>query len=85
MRMIYKYELQLGTQVVRMPAGAQVLSAHNQHGSLCIWALVDPKAPMVDRAFLVTGTGHTIEEGIRLDLFIGTVIISPFVWHVFEV
>ena len=65
-----------------MPKGATVLSVANQQDTLCLWAMVDPAAPEVFREFDVLGTGKAIPEWERV--FIGTVLIGQFVWHVFE-
>jgi len=83
---IYKYELKiLGFQVLEMPEGSQVLSVGNQRGKVCLWAMVDPAAPVSLRAFEVFGTGNPMpDDEILGRKFIGTVIVDPFVWHVFE-
>ena len=87
---IYKYELQItGIQTVQMPAGAKILSVANQHGILCLWALVDPVKPKTDRNIAIFGTDQSIDFGENSfndkHLFIGTVLKDPFSWHVFEV
>ncbi len=71
--------------VIEMPKGAQVLSIQTQHGKPCMWALVDPEAPKVNRLFRVFGTGHPIpffEENLSYD---GTYQEQggDLVWHVF--
>jgi hypothetical protein len=81
--MIYKFPLRITDyQEVTMHKGARIMSVGNQNGVLCIWAHVDPKAEPEKRAFHVVGTGHTVP--VDANVFIGTVIIDPFVWHVFE-
>lgn len=65
-----------------MPEGAKILSVGNQRGNLCLWAMVDPTNPGVFRIFEMIGTGYPLSDvGLQ---FIGTVVIEPFVWHVFE-
>lgn len=60
---IFKYELRpIDEQMVQMPAGAKVLSAHEQHGGVCVWALVDPDKPLASVRFRVLGTGHEFEN-----------------------
>lgn len=82
---IYKYQLELSAvQGVSMPEGAEILSAANQRGSVCIWAIVDPKAEPKTRLIEVFGTGHIL-PGAKSRRFIGTVLAEPFVWHVFEI
>lgn len=81
---IWKYELELtDIQFVSMPFGSRLLSVGNQDGKLCLWALVDPDKAKVDRQIEVIGTGNPIPKYAGECDFIGTAIISPFVWHVF--
>lgn len=70
---------------IEMPDGAQVLSVQEQHGELCMWALVDTSKPMVKRKFLTFGTGHILPDGKRLE-FVGTALLESgaFVLNVFE-
>jgi hypothetical protein len=83
---IYKYELKIEDyQVLQMPKGARVLSVGNQRGKLCLWAVCDQDAPASLRAFEIFGTGNPISEDRTIErTFIGTAIVEPFVWHVFE-
>lgn len=46
---------------IKMPEGGYILSAGNQNGRMCIWALVDPERPLVDRQFKVVGTGQPFD------------------------
>lgn len=84
---IWKYVLEItDRQTLVMPAGAELLSVANQNGRLCLWALADPSKEKVPRCIEIVGTGNPIPtnpEEIRK--FVGTVIIGPFVWHVFEI
>lgn len=80
---IWKYELEITElQTVQMPAGASILHADNQHGVLCIWVMVDPNARKEGRCIEIIGTGHSIMSATRR--FIGTVLMGPLVWHVFD-
>lgn len=61
-KQIYKYQIEpQGVIAVGMPAGAKILSLQVQCDTLCIWALVDPEAEMVIRAFRMYGTGHDMD------------------------
>lgn len=84
---IYKYELEITDhQFVEMPVMSRVLSAKEQNGKLCIWALVDPNMPMRKKNVQVIGTGNPIETNVSYHDwdFIDTVIMSyGLVWHVF--
>lgn len=85
MRTIWKYTLQItDRQLVRMPAGAQILEAAEQDGKLCLWALVDPQAWAEVREISIVGTGNPVGDHIGAGDHIGTAQIGPFVWHVFE-
>lgn len=81
---IYKYPIGVtGFQEVAMPKAARILSVANQNGNLCLWALCDAdQKEYVARQIEIIGTGHPISLNSRE--FIGTVIVAPFVWHVFE-
>ncbi len=84
---IWKYPLLVtDRQDVRMPLNAAILSVQMQGETLCLWALVNPVAPLVLRTFEVFGTGHPIAHSDEIRKYIGTVQ-SPgrsLVWHVFE-
>ena len=68
---------------INMPAGAHVLSAHEQRGNICIWASVNPSSDMRRRVFRIIATGQVIEQGLE---FVGTVLLynGSEVYHVFE-
>lgn len=81
---IWKYELKLvDRQAVSMPIGATILSVANQRGNLCLWAKVNPRHNHpTNRIIQIVETGNPIPNEEMT--FIGTVVIDPFVWHVFE-
>jgi hypothetical protein len=81
---IWKFPLPIRDMVsLTMPVGAKVLSVAEQHGDLCLWAVVDDTAPRMERIFYVFGTGNPI-VGVGTSRFVGTVLMAPFVWHIFE-
>jgi len=84
-RSIWKFKLrETDKQEVEMPANARVLSAGiDPSGELVVWALCDQNAPKVVRVVAVLGTSNPYwpDESAK---FIGTVLQSPFVWHVFD-
>lgn len=87
MHVIYKYPLKLtDRQSVNMPQDAQILSAANQDGTLCLWAMVQPGATSSSpRDIRIIGTGNPIADATAEQLTpISTVLVPPFVWHVFE-
>lgn len=80
---IFKYQIvKPSDRIIAMPDGAVILSAQNQNDIITIWAMVNPENPKRPRVFDVVGTGGVVPDGIRQ--FIGTVQISGYVWHVFE-
>lgn len=81
---VYKYRLKLvDITEVDMPDGAEILCCQMQHDTICLWALVDPKADRNYRAFAIYGTGHSIVHDTLT--YIATVQQGPYVWHVFEI
>ena len=85
MKKVYKYVLPMYDDVaIELPQGAKILKVDTQESVPCIWALVDPDAPLEMRKFRVVGTGHPIEEkGLE---FIGTFQMygGELVFHLFE-
>lgn len=84
MRTIWKFNLGAGTTIHEMPKGAKVLSIGWQNGVAVIWLLVDPSAPKVRRGFWLVGTGNQLSAAIEGFAFVGTLVGTPFVWHVFD-
>jgi hypothetical protein len=81
---IWKYELEItDTQIIEVPRAGVILSVANQNNKLCLWAMVEIDRPLEKREIEIIGTGNPIEMKDRH--FIGTVLIDPFVWHVFEI
>jgi hypothetical protein len=70
---------------IEMPAGAEVMAVHMQHGQPQMWALVDPSRPAEARRFRIAGTGHPINE--QIEQYVGTFLMyeGELVFHVFEV
>jgi hypothetical protein len=69
-------------QVVLMPEGAIILHVGEQQGQPCLWALVAPEAPMVDRHIIIRGTGHDVPRGVGA--YVGSVVGGSLVMHIFE-
>ena len=85
---IWKYRLYIGPlTVIEMPKGAEILAVQTQDGRPCIWAIVDPDAPVELRTFEMCGTGHKMKELAEDEtrVYIGTVQIDRYVWHYFEI
>ena len=81
---IWKFELgyRRGVHIVTMPKGAELLSVHVQHGTPCLWALVDPSQTTEDRHIAVELTGGRHAPG----RYLGTVLLEDetHVAHYFE-
>lgn len=83
MKAIWKYELEIADrQEVYIPQGAEILAVDNHKGGLCVWALVDKDSTIQEPiAFRIVGTGNPFEDtGLK---YLDSVVIDPFVWHVF--
>ena len=68
-----------------MPEGSEILSVADQGGFLCVWARVTAGNSPVERMIEIAGTGNPYppnDGAVRV--FLGTVVMNPFVWHVFE-
>ncbi len=86
---VWKYALTLtdNFQDHEMPENARIIHVGEQGGAIMLW--VEAKIPMsgdppirqVRRIFRVHGTGHPITVGE----YVGTAIMSPLVWHVYEI
>lgn len=79
---IWKFPV-VGSSAVLMPEGAVILSAGEQDGVICIWAVVNISKPKVERTIEVIGTGWRMDWSARV--FIGTVqMLNGLVFHVFD-
>lgn len=81
---VWKFVIADPDTPVTMPVGAEILHVAAQHAVVCVWALVDPKAPHEERRLVVAGTGHPIpaERG----RFLGTVLLhgGALVFHIWD-
>lgn len=86
MNTIWKFPFKLEDGfTVEMPRGSKVLCAQMQRDFPCMWALVSPASPMVDRVFKLAGTGHPISEDTDDLRYISTFQVQGLVFHLFEV
>ncbi len=84
---IWKFQLGLvDHQAVNMPAGAQILTCQMQGATPCIWALVNPIAPMKIRNLYVIGTGHPMPVRALDMVYLGTIQLhgGALIFHLFE-
>lgn len=87
MKQIWKYRLELGTCIIGMPKGSEILTVQNQYEVAYVWALVDPNKEVEERIFEVIGTGHNIEPSKNKRKYINTFQLQGgfLVFHVFEI
>lgn len=74
-----------------MPRGAQILSIGAKGEGIFLWALVDEKAEIKPRKFMIYGTGQNVPDaddgpGVKLS-FIGSALSDSagLDFHVFEI
>ena len=86
MRTIWKFDLTLADEShVEMPDNAKILHVDHQPpdlGTIQIWAEVETENPKNMRTLFVRGTGHELPSPVAK--YIGTVLASPYTWHVFD-
>jgi len=84
MKVIYKQTLVLvERQRVAIPREARILCVQVQREDICIWYETDDlEKANYDRGIAIAGTGHKVPGG---SVYLGTVQIGAFVWHVYEV
>lgn len=87
MRSIWKFEVPIDDVfTTAIPRGATILSVDEQHGTVWMWAEVDPDASKEKRSFRLAGTGHSMPANEERR-FIGTVFLhgGSLVFHLFEI
>jgi hypothetical protein len=88
MKTIWKYQLVLEDfQEIEMPKASRIISTGiDPMGDLCIWAEVFTdfsEENKESKTIAIVGTGNPMP--IDPVLYIGTVPMGQFVWHVYEV
>lgn len=78
---IWKYEITINETKLQVPYDAELLHVDQQDNRIVLWFLVDGERKCEERIFRVFGTGREIPVNY---IHRGTVLIDPFVWHVFE-
>lgn len=66
---------------IALPEGAKVVHVGAQEDRITLW-YEHNAAPYVPRKFYIHGTGHHIPDDGRQHR--GTVMMHPFVWHIYE-
>lgn len=85
MNVIWKYEIAVvGKSTIKAPEDAWFLTGQMQGDNLCVWAIVDTKAPMVEKDIVVVATGEIFDA--TKHEYIATIQVPfGFVWHIFGV
>ena len=82
-RRILKYRLDQGKPTpLGVGKGATPLYFGSQNGLLFVWVEVVERAGPRTMRFEVFGTGDHLPDGAT---YIGTTIVSPYVWHLYEI
>jgi len=84
---IFKYTFDVNDLIeIEMPLNAIILSVQTQRGIPCIWAIVNPNAPLERRELVCIGTGHPINIDIYKYKYIGTFQLfdGDMICHLFE-
>lgn len=82
---IWKYQVEVtDRQSVNMPAGAKILFVGVQYQAVCLWAEVDPDAPVRPRSVRIFGTGHLMPD--EPGSYIGTFMLDggALVFHAYD-
>lgn len=85
---IFNYDLNLvSRQNILLPVGANIISAQDVRGKVCLCAMADPYAKTEVRTFAIIEGGRVIDK-VHPDehlSHIDTVQQYGLVWHVFEI
>jgi hypothetical protein len=78
---IYKYELELeDQQSLVLPGHSKILTVIEQNNKIVLYAQVTNSKYYDHYTIFVRGTGHSIGDSA---LYLNTVKIGIFVWHIF--
>ncbi len=84
MKKIFKYPLEItDSQEIHLSPNCQLLSVQIQNGAPTLWAMVDPDARMFPVTVYVIGTGNPVPSEVNTAIYVDTVQLNGFVWHVF--
>lgn len=79
------YGLGMDYTTVKMPQGAEILTAHEQRDEIYLWAKVDPSKPTVTRRIACYGEQENVNQVPDGADYIGTVFVGQhLVFHVFD-
>lgn len=83
MRVIWKFELDVGVNRLKMPPISKLLYVAEQYGALCIWAECLENTAPGERCIEVVLTGSKVPRDAK---YVGTVLLrdGSFVVHVYD-
>ena len=83
MRTVWKFTTDLGPLKVELPVDATVLHVEMLPAQTGVdfWVELDTDEPVVERTFVIFGTGHPIKDGWS---YRGTGVGVVLVWHLYE-
>jgi len=85
MKSIFKYYLNSNVSCM-MPEGAFIIDADYRDNSFVIWAIVDLGKSLEKRNFKVVATGEKfIQEEEDSWVYIKTIFVGWYIWHLMEV
>ncbi len=83
MKTIWKFPLKLvDIQDIKLPIESQFLSCINQDDMATLYFIVNPELPKTRLEIFIYGTGNPAYPEDKI--FLGTVSIGHFVWHIFS-
>lgn len=81
---IWKFPLDMrDEQTIELPVGAVPLDVQVQHGTPCLWALVNDAAPKERKTVVIHGTGHRVSEQVGAHLGTFQFANGDLVFHAF--
>ena len=86
MRTIWKYPLEFGTSKILLPEDSIPLHVGVQGERVHLWVeqfVLTSEHPCQEHIYEVIGTGHALPDFPCVS-YIGTVDMSPFIWHIYE-
>lgn len=82
---VHKYPVEVNDRIViGVPMGAQLLSVQMQYGFPTFWFLVDTEEPVVQKVYLMYGTGHEVQSNTGKHVESVQELGGKLVWHIFE-
>jgi len=82
MKTVYKYLVHSAVVLIDLPRGAKFLRAGVQGENPVVWYEVDTALPEGRKTLEAVPTGSEVPRG---GIYLDTVQIGQFVWHIYEV